>query len=100
MGGHPARKVFQALRIFVNDELQELEKGLQGALESLAPGGVIVVVSYHSLEDRIVKYAMKDWKTSDHGDLLTRRPLKPSEEEVEKNYKARSAKLRAFRKKY
>jgi len=98
MGGHPERKVFQALRIYVNDELHELEEGLSSAIDNIAPGGVIVVVSYHSLEDRIVKYAMREWANSGLGILLNRRPLKPTDEEVERNYKARSAKLRAFQK--
>ncbi|WP_024822364.1 16S rRNA (cytosine(1402)-N(4))-methyltransferase RsmH [Aminobacterium mobile] len=96
MGGHPARKVFQALRIFVNNELVELEEGLQAAIEKVADKGVIIVVSYHSLEDRIVKYAMRDWKNEGKGIILTRHPLIPTEKEIEENYKARSAKFRAF----
>ncbi len=97
MGGHPARRVFQALRIAVNDELAALESGLGGAKESAAHGGVIVAVSYHSLEDRIVKHRFQEWYGGGAGEILTRRPLVPTEEEVERNYKARSAKLRAFR---
>lgn len=96
MGGHPARRVFQALRIRVNEELSALTGGLREARAAASPGGLIAVVSYHSLEDRIVKHTFRDWQKEDFGKVLTRRPLLPSEEEVEKNYKARSAKLRVF----
>ncbi|GAB1426946.1 16S rRNA (cytosine(1402)-N(4))-methyltransferase RsmH [Aminivibrio sp.] len=96
MGGHPARRVFQALRIRVNEELSALTGGLRKARAAASPGGLIAVVSYHSLEDRIVKHTFRDWQKEDFGKVLTRRPLLPSEEEVEKNYKARSAKLRVF----
>ena len=98
MGTHPARRVFQALRIFVNDELGELESMLSG-LPSLAGGGcVVVIVSYHSLEDRIVKHRFRSWeKEQKLGRVLTRHPVLPQEEEMERNHKSRSAKLRAFR---
>ncbi len=96
MGGHPARRVFQALRIAVNDELSALEQGLEGALKLTAPGGIIVVVSYHSLEDRIVKNFFRKLQSEGLGTVITRRPIVPSEEEIEANYKARSAKLRIF----
>jgi 16S rRNA (cytosine1402-N4)-methyltransferase len=98
MGTHPARRVFQALRIYVNDELNELEAGLASARRLSEPGTLVIVVSYHSLEDRIVKHTFRSWDQEEgEGIVLTRRPLLPSEEEIEKNFKARSAKLRAFR---
>lgn len=96
MGGHPARRVFQALRISVNDELSSLERGLSEALSLAAPGGALAVVSYHSLEDRIVKVFFREGQKADRGVVVTRRPIVPSEEEIERNYKARSAKLRFF----
>lgn len=98
MGGHPARRVFQALRIFVNDELGEIESMLS-AMPALAAGGcTVVIVSYHSLEDRIVKHRFRSWeKEEGFGRVLTRHPLVPCNEETERNYKSRSAKLRAFR---
>lgn len=96
MGGHPARRVFQALRIAVNEELPALERGLEGAPGLTTPGGLIAVVSYHSLEDRIVKYFFRRLKDEGRGTILTRRPVIPSEEELEANYKSRSAKLRVF----
>ncbi|SMG10018.1 16S rRNA (cytosine(1402)-N(4))-methyltransferase RsmH [Dethiosulfovibrio salsuginis] len=94
--GHPARKVFQALRIVVNGEMEALKEGLDGAIEVISPGGVIVVVGYHSLEDRIVKWKFREWKDETEGTIMTRKALLPSEEEVERNPKSRSAKLRAF----
>ena len=96
MGGHPARRIFQALRIRVNEELSALTGGLKEARAAASPGALIVVVSYHSLEDRIVKHTFRDWQKEEFGKVLTRRPLIPSEEEVGENYKARSAKLRVF----
>ena len=98
MGGHPARRVFQALRIFVNDELEELETMLEQLPALAADGCVVVIVSYHSLEDRIVKHRFRAWeKENGWGKVLTRHPILPGEEERERNYKSRSAKLRAFR---
>ena len=97
MGIHPARRVFQALRIFVNDELGELESMLSSLPGLAAKGCVVVIVSYHSLEDRIVKRRFRAWdKEEGRGSVLTRRPIQPQEEETERNFKARSAKLRAF----
>ena len=97
MGGHPARRVFQALRIYVNRELDALSDGL-AACEKLASAGTeVVVVDYHSLEDRIVKHTLLQWKREGLGEILTRHPVMPSDEETASNYKSRSAKLRAFR---
>ena len=95
MGTHPARRVFQALRICVNDEAGELHKLLAG-LSEISHEALIIFVSYHSLEDRMVKYSFHEWQTNGKGKILTRHPLTPSEHETEENYKARSAKLRAF----
>lgn len=97
MGIHPARRVFQALRIYVNDELGELESMLSALPGLAAKGAVAVIVSYHSLEDRIVKHRFRAWeKEEGRGRVLTRHPIQPGEEETERNFKARSAKLRAF----
>ena len=96
MGGHPARKIFQALRIAVNDEINALNEALDGAVKVLAPGGKIIVISYHSLEDRMVKHRFRKWKEEWLGDMNPRKALVPTEEEIESNYKSRSAKLRVF----
>ncbi len=89
---HPARRTFQALRIFVNDELGALEDALKKAPEVLAPSGRLVVLSYHSLEDRIVKHALREDRRFE---VLTKRPETASEDEQADNPRARSAKLRA-----
>lgn len=88
---HPATRVFQALRIAVNRELEVLERFLDQAPHWLKPGGRIVVISFHSLEDRIVKHRFREseWLT-----VLTKKPVLPAESEVEQNPRARSAKLR------
>lgn len=95
---HPATRVFQALRIMVNDELGALEEGLPEVIGLLEEKGLIVVISFHSLEDRIVKITFRKWEDEGMGTVLTKRPIIPSEEEVIKNPRARSAKLRIFRK--
>ncbi len=106
---HPATRTFQALRIFVNDELAELEAALAAAEAILRPGGRLVAISFHSLEDRIVKTFLNDRSRIGGGSrhaperktpapsfaVLTRRPVIPSEEEIARNPRARSAKLRA-----
>lgn len=98
MGGHPARKVFQALRIAVNDEINALNEALDGAASILKPGGKVIVISYHSLEDRMVKQRFRKWKEEEIGEPVPRKAQIPSEEEIENNYKARSAKMRVFMK--
>lgn len=90
-GLHPATRVFQALRIAVNHELENLEKVLPDAADSLAPGGRIAVISFHSLEDRIVKHFFKSRKDLH---ILTKKPIVPTEEEKKLNPRSRSAKLR------
>lgn len=98
MGGHPARRVFQALRIAVNNELGELESLLASLPRVAARGAAVAVVTYHSLEDRLVKHRFRAWEREEgRGKVLTRHPILPSEEETARNYKSRSAKLRGFR---
>lgn len=111
--GHPARKTFQAIRIAVNRELEVLEKGIDAAFELLSPGGRLSVITFHSLEDRVVKQFMKDKAqgctcpkdfpvcvcgNTPKGKIITRKPIVPSEEELERNPRARSAKLRVIEK--
>ncbi|TWT76772.1 Ribosomal RNA small subunit methyltransferase H [Planctomycetes bacterium CA13] len=91
---HPATRTFQALRIAVNDELGILERTLQSAPNWLAPGGRVAVISFHSLEDRIVKNAFRD---DDAWEVLTKKPLRPTESEVTANPRSRSAKMRVAR---
>jgi 16S rRNA (cytosine1402-N4)-methyltransferase len=108
-GGHPAKRIFQAIRIAVNDELGVFESSLKTAMELLRPGGRISVITFHSLEDRICKVAFKKESETPHlppglpiipeeyqpkMKLITRKPILPSEEELEYNNRARSAKLR------
>jgi 16S rRNA (cytosine1402-N4)-methyltransferase len=94
-GPHPARRTFQALRIAVNRELEELTASLPRAVGILAPGGRVVAITYHSLEDRIVKRFFLEEPTLE---VLTKKPLVPSRREAERNPRARSAKLRAAQK--
>jgi 16S rRNA (cytosine1402-N4)-methyltransferase len=106
-------RVFQALRIEVNGELASLERALELLREALSPRGVLVVISYHSLEDRLVKNAFREWSRScicppdlpvcvcrgePLGETLTKGVVRPTELEVEANTRARSARLRAWRK--
>ena len=111
--GHPARKCFQALRIAVNGELEILENALKDAFECLNVGGILSVITFHSLEDRIVKNTFSSFckgcecppdfpvcvcgKTPD-GELVTRKPILPSEDEISNNQRSRSAKLRSVKK--
>jgi len=94
---HPATRTFQALRIAVNDELRALEAGLDAAVRLLTPGGRIAVISFHSLEDRIVKWRFRRWAEAGEPvkvSILTRKPLVPDTVEMRTNPRARSAKLR------
>ena len=112
-GPHPARRVFQALRIEVNDELGALDEALDGAFEILAPGGRIGVITFHSLEDRIVKRRFAKWckgctcppefpvcvcGKEPLADLVTRKAITPGEVELSRNQRSRSAKLRVVQK--
>jgi 16S rRNA (cytosine1402-N4)-methyltransferase len=112
-GGHPAKRTFQAIRIAVNDELAQLERGLPAAWDVLAPGGRIGVISFHSLEDRRVKRFLADRARGcvcppdfpvcacgrvPEGDLVTRGAVRPSPGEVAANPRSSSARLRVARK--
>jgi 16S rRNA (cytosine1402-N4)-methyltransferase len=109
--GHSAKRVFQALRIAVNDELRVLEEVLKDAVEMLNPDGRLVVITFHSLEDRIVKHFFKEESTvnvpknlpimpiDSDLEILTKKPVYPTEEEYERNSRSKSAKLRALRRK-
>lgn len=113
-GGHPAKKVFQAIRIAVNDELSALEDSLEQALTLLNPGGRISVITFQSLEDRLVKTMFKEQSSlpelpaglpvvpaelQPDFKLVTRKPILPNEEELAENHRAHSAKLRVIEKK-
>jgi len=95
---HPATKVFQALRIAVNDEMQVLREILEKGWERLAPGGRMVIISFHSTEDRIVKHYFKQKKEEGAAALITKRPITAAEEELSDNPRSRSAKLRILQK--
>ncbi|AHF07724.1 16S rRNA (cytosine(1402)-N(4))-methyltransferase RsmH [Desulfitobacterium metallireducens] len=108
-GPHPAKRTFQALRIAVNDELGVLERALDQVIACLGPGGRVGVITFHSLEDRIVKEKMNSWRgrctcppsfpvclcgATPLAKVITRKPILPSAEEIEENPRSRSAKLR------
>ncbi|GAB2543008.1 16S rRNA (cytosine(1402)-N(4))-methyltransferase RsmH [Gracilibacillus alcaliphilus] len=110
-GGHPAKRIFQAIRIAVNDELQVFEEALDQAVHLLRPGGRVAVITFHSLEDRICKQAFKKWSTppelprnipvlpSEYQpdfQLVNKKPIVPNAEELEANRRSRSAKLRVI----
>ena len=93
---HPATRTFQALRIFVNRELDDLRVLLEAVPQLLKPGGRIVIISFHSLEDRMVKDAFREGSIKDkYLRILTKKPVVASEDEIDRNSRARSAKLRA-----
>jgi 16S rRNA (cytosine1402-N4)-methyltransferase len=91
----PATRTFQALRIWVNRELEGLDRFLETAVRRLRAGARLVVITFHSLEDRIVKHTFRALKSDGTVNVLTKRPMTPSDEEVQRNPRARSAKLRA-----
>ncbi|MFA5933969.1 MAG: 16S rRNA (cytosine(1402)-N(4))-methyltransferase RsmH [Candidatus Paceibacterota bacterium] len=95
---HPATKTFQALRIAVNDELQTLEEGMKKGFESLAKKGRMAIISFHSLEDRLVKRFFKQKENEGVAKLITKKPITPTDEEVKSNSRSRSAKLRVIEK--
>lgn len=112
-GGNPSKRTFQAIRIAVNSELNSLSEGLDRAFERLKPGGRIAVLTFHSLEDRIVKQKFADWcrgcvcppdfpvcvcGRTPEGRLVNRKPIEASEEELLRNKRSKSAKLRAIEK--
>ncbi len=94
---HPATKTFQALRIFVNDEFSDLKRALNDMHEVLKPKGRVCIISFHSLEDRIVKHFFKENK--DKFNIITKKPITASEKELKENIRSRTAKLRIFEKK-
>ena len=110
-GGHPAKRTFQAIRIEVNQELNVLEQNISDMIDLLAPGGRFCIITFHSLEDRIVKNAFREAENpctcpsnfpvcvcgkESKGKVITRKPILPSEEEMEINPRSKSAKLRVF----
>lgn len=96
---HPATKTFQAIRIEVNDELNHIKKVLIDGFDSLNPKGRFLIISFHSLEDRLVKYFFRDVKERGLGEIITKKPLIASAEELAHNSRSRSAKLRILEKK-
>jgi 16S rRNA (cytosine1402-N4)-methyltransferase len=92
---HPATRTFQALRIFVNRELDDLRELVNTAPRILKPGGRLVIISFHSLEDRIVKDAMREGAKQGHYELLVKKPVTATAEEIDRNPRSRSAKMRA-----
>jgi 16S rRNA (cytosine1402-N4)-methyltransferase len=114
-GGHPAKRTFQAIRIELNRELEVLKDSLDGMIDMLSDGGRICIITFHSLEDRIVKTVFRKNENpcvcppdfpvcvcgrESKGKVITRKPILPSEEELEENSRSKSAKLRIFERKY
>lgn len=95
---NPSRRVFQALRIAVNDELNSLKDGLDSAFEVLSADGRLVVIAFHSLEDRIIKDFFNEKELKEEGKILSRKPITPSEDGLQNNPRSSSAKLRFLRK--
>jgi 16S rRNA (cytosine1402-N4)-methyltransferase len=96
---HPATRTFQAIRIFVNRELDDLKALMDAAPDVLKPGGRLVVISFHSLEDRIVKDALRDGAKAGIYEVLTKKPVTATEEEIDRNPRSRSAKMRVAERK-
>lgn len=94
---HPATKTFQALRIFVNKELEKIESFIPLSADKLTDGGRLVIISFHSLEDRRVKWGFRALKEQGKGEILTKKPLIAAENEMKQNPASRSAKLRVFK---
>lgn len=109
--GHPAKQTFQAIRIELNQELEVLKDSLEGMADMLRPGGRLCIITFHSLEDRIVKNAFRTFENPctcpshfpvcvcgkvSKGHVVTRKPILPSEQELEENSRSKSAKLRVF----
>ncbi len=94
---HPALRTFLALRVYVNEELENLKQALDALPELMKPGGRTAVISFHSLEDRIVKNCFKDYEAEGKGTLLTKKPIVPTAAEREENPRSRSAKLRVIK---
>jgi len=94
---HPATRTFLALRVYINRELEELESVLAALPGLLKPGGRAVLISYHSLEDRIVKRAIREHAAQRRAEILTKKPVRPQPDEVRRNRRSRSARLRALR---
>ena len=95
---HPATKTFQALRIATNSELTNLEKVIEDGFEALDHGGRMAIISFHSLEDRIVKRAFKNFENTGRAKVVNKKPILPQEEEIKENPRSRSAKLRVLEK--
>jgi 16S rRNA (cytosine1402-N4)-methyltransferase len=96
---HPATKTFQALRIFVNQELQEIRALFEAAPKLLKPSARLVVISFHSLEDRIAKDNIREGAQKGIWNVLTKKPVTATEEEIDRNPRSRSAKLRSAERK-
>ncbi len=95
---HPATKTFQALRITVNDEIESLKDGISKGFERLKPNGRLAVISFHSIEDRVVKNFFKECSTLGRATTITKKPVVPAIEETKENPRSRSAKLRIIQK--
>lgn len=95
---HPATKTFQAIRMTVNDEIGALEEGIQDGFKMLSSGGRMAVITFHSIEDRIVKHFFRDLHKDGKGKLVNKKPILPTKEEIKLNPRSRSAKLRVIEK--
>lgn len=95
---HPATRTFQALRIAVNDELGVLERFIKEAFLALKPGGRMAIITFHSIEDRVVKHSFREFKDAQLASLTPKKPIIPSEKELKENPRARSAKMRVITK--